>query len=202
MKEGSRSHVMKRIRSDPVALLIGVEHVAGAVGAQSTGRSHPCAHGNQLAIRPHHHAPAAPASLRNTEHGIGHNAIPLVALQPHADVQREPQVAPPVALRAVGVLVIVAGHTPAFGDSQIFVRNAVFVRIPQPGQFRALRSHERIAVFEQAQRFVQRRGEAFVSDILWRIVVDAIEEPDLTFANCHRQPVVVALASRERMRFH
>ena len=125
MKEGTFAHVVQGVGANPVALLVRVKHISRSIGIESTGGPHAGANRNEVAIRRHLHAPAAPQSLTIVEDRFVDGTFELVALEPQPDIQRKPQISCAVQFRAVCIFMIVARNSPAFGNRQIFIRDVV-----------------------------------------------------------------------------
>lgn len=135
--------------------------------------------------------PASPRSLRDAKCRFAYKTSLLLSADSHADIQREPQITVAVQLRPVGVFVIVRGRAPTFGDGQILVRHFVTVGVSESRQFAALNGIEGIAVLQQPERFVQRGSELFASHVLRRVLVNAVQQPDFTFANRNgKSPII------------
>ena len=175
----------------PVALLIGVKHIALLVGSQTAGRPHARAHRNQFACRRDFHAPTPPASLPIAERGVFDGTTQLLAFQSQSDVERQPQIAFAVQLRPVGVFVIMPRHAPALGDGEIFIGHAIAGEVPHPRQFGALHAVKRIADFQKSQRLVQGRGEFFVGHVLGRLIINAAQNPHFPLANGDGDAVLI-----------
>ncbi len=190
VKERSGPHVVQRVGADPVALLVGVEHVAGSVGSESTRRSHARADRHQLAGPVDPDAPTTPASLGHVECLVANHQRGLLALEAHADVECHPEIALAIELGSECVLVVVARHAPAVAHADVLIGHQVAIGVGDPSQLGPLSGEKRIALFEQSEWFVQRFGESPVGDVAWRIVVDAIQKPDLALADRHGQPVL------------
>ena len=174
---------------DPGALLIDAEHVAGEVGSQSAWRTHAGHHGHELAVLVQDAAPAAPRGL-------------VVRVVAHVEVEGDPQLALAVALGAVSVTMVGAGNVPAGAGRQVFVGDAVAVRIPQTRGLGALGDEQVLAVPQETERLVQSRSEELVGHLVGLGVEHAAEQPDLSLADGQREfavggPVHAADLERE-----
>ena len=170
-------------------MLIDAEHVAGEIRPEPARRTQAGHHGNEPATLAQDATPTAPRR-------------PVVRVVAHVDIKRDPEPPEPVALRTVGIAVVGAGNVPARAGGKILVGDTVAVRIAQAGRLGPLGDEEILAVPQQAERFVQSRGEELVRHPVGLGREDAIEEPDLALADREREfavggPVHAADLKRE-----
>ena len=130
-EERALAKVQQRAGRPPVALLIGAEHIALQVGADAAWRAQTAGDGSQLAAGGNHQAPATPLDVFI----FGHGLLPVIA---DADVERDPGIALMIEDRTIGILVVIAGDTPALGERSVFIRHVIPVRVPQAGDLAAL----------------------------------------------------------------
>ncbi len=96
-----------------------------------------------------------------------------MAIDSKTDVQRQPKIAVTIKLWSIGVLVIVAGGPPTFGNGQILVRKTIVVRVSDARQLRSLDRVKRTISIGQPKRLVECLGETVVLDVFGRVVVRA-----------------------------
>ena len=109
---------------DPVALLVGEEHVAFGVGTEAAGGAHAGAHGDGVArCFVDDHTPSTPGGV--LFHGCGANSL----------VEGDPEAALSVTLGAVGIFVVVTGDAPAVGHGAVGINEAVVVVVLEVGDF-------------------------------------------------------------------
>ena len=154
---------------NPRALLIDAKHVAGGVGAESAGRPETGDHRQKGIVRPHDAAPAAPCGL-------------VVGALTHVEIEGYPEIAEAVTLWAIRVAVIGTGDVPPPRGGEIFVGDAVAIRVAQPGDLGALGHEQAVAVAQHTERLVQSRREERVADFVGR-AEHAVEQPDFAFAD-------------------
>ena len=159
---------------DPGTLLIDAEHVAGEVRAEATRRAHAGHHGDELAVLAEDTAPTAPRRL-------------VVRVVAHVHVERDPELAESVALGAISITVIGTGNVPARTSSEVFVGDAVAIRVTQARGLGALGDEQVLAVAQQAEGLMQAGGEELVTDLVRLGIEDAVEHPDLALANRERE---------------
>ena len=134
-EERALAEMVDRGGRDPRALLVDAEHVAGEIGAESARRTHASGHGHELAVLIQDTTPAAPRRL-------------VVRVVAHVEVEGDPELAQSVALGSVGVTMIGAGDIPASAGGEVFVGDAVAVRVAQTRGFGAL-GHKEVLAFPQ-----------------------------------------------------
>jgi len=108
----------------------------------------------------------------------------------HVHVERDPEPALAVALGSVGVAMVGAGDVPARAGGEVLVGDAVAVRVPQTRGLGPLGHEQVLAVAQQAEGFVQARGEELVGHLVGLGVEHAAEEPDLALADRQRELAV------------
>jgi hypothetical protein len=176
-EEHALAQMVDRRGHDPRALLIHAKHVAREIRTKPARRAHPGDHRLERAVLRHDAAPAAPAGL-------------VVGVVAHVEVERDPEVAPAIALRPVGVAVIRAGDMPAAASREIFVGYAVTIGVTEARDLGALRDEQAVAVAQDAKRFVQTGGKQLVSDLRGVVAQRAVDQPHLALAHGHGELAV------------
>ena len=140
-----RPQFFDRTRAVPRPLVVGVEHLAGAVEANPARGADAGGGGDRAAVGRDAHRPAtkrhfARKAPRQTEH--------------------DPQIPLGVELRSECIFVVVARHSPTIGHRLDLVGLAVAVGVLEPAHLRPLRRIEPAILPGQAQHLVEPVGKA------------------------------------------
>ena len=189
--EAAGPQMHEGIGGNPVALLVGGEHRSGGIAAEATGAPQPGANRHQFATAVRHcQRPPAPRSLAVAERCVMNRVAKVFVPEVESGVEREPERAVAIGLRAVRVFVVVAGYTPSLGGGGVVVGQLVTVGVGDPRQLAALCRPERAVTPFEAEWFVETAGEAVIVHVGRRAFTDAREKPDLPLAGRHGEATI------------
>ena len=162
--EGSGAQPLQGGGAVPHALVVGVEHVTLAVGADAAGRTDAGRDGDELAVRGDLGAPAAPR-------GVG--------MERAGQAEDGPDVAVLVGIGTEGVFVVVAAHAPLGADGLEPVGPAVAVAVGHAGELRTLHGEQRALLPEHPEGLVDVGGELGPLHLGKVGVIGALDDPDV-----------------------
>ena len=164
--------MLQRARTVPWALVVGIEHVAGAIEADPAGGTHAGGGGNRAPIGRDPQRPPAKGHL---------------AVKAAGETEHHPDIAVSVELRAKRIFVVVARHAPAIGHRFVGVGCAGAGKVAHSAHLRPLRGIEPAVAPGQPQHLMEPMGKALPPR---RAASRVAHHPDFSPAAGHRQPAV------------